>query len=88
MYYSGEKKKGTRGKGSSHLVIGRYFLLQYPFRVLLRLSRVYRERLSELDGFAELPRKDALLDVARRVVVVVIEADFAPSHAAGMGHRV
>jgi hypothetical protein len=48
----------------------------------------YHEQLSELDGFAELSRKDVLLDVARRVVIVVIEADFAPFHAAGMSNRV
>ena len=69
-------------------MIWRHLLLQYPFRVLFRLSCVYRERFSELDGLAELSRKGALLDVARRVVVVVIEADFAPSHAAWMSHRV
>ena len=77
-----EKATGKK----THLVISRHLLLQYPLRVLLRLSRVYRERLSELDGRAELSCKDALLEVARRVVVVVIEADLAPSDAAGMGH--
>ena len=47
-----------------------------------------RERLSDLDDHAELSRKDALLDVVRRVVVVVTEADFAPSHVAWESHRV
>ena len=67
-------------------MIDGHLLLQYPLRVCLRLPRVYRERFSELDGCAELAGKDALLDVAWRVVVVVVEADFAPSDAAGVGH--
>lgn len=75
-----------RERQSAHLVIDRNFLLQYPFRVSLCFSGVYRERLFEFDGLAELSCKDALLEFARRVVVVVVKADFSPSHATRMGH--
>lgn len=65
-----------------------YLLLEYPLRVVLGLACVDREGFSETNGGAELACKDALLDVARRVVVMVVETDFAPSDTTRVSHRV
>ena len=63
-----------------------YVLFEDTLRVVLGLARVDGERLAEADGVAELAGEDVLLEGARGVVVVVVEADFAPADAARVGH--
>ena len=71
---------------TTHLVLHGYFSLEYSLRVLVRLPRVHGYRLAESHGVPELPRKDVLLHVPRRVVVVIVEADLAPPDVARVGH--
>jgi hypothetical protein len=68
--------------------VARDDLLQDPLRVRLGLAGVDRERLGEAYRVSELAREDGLLNVARRVVVVVVEPDLAPADAARVDHRV
>lgn len=63
-----------------------YFGLEYALRILVRLSSVHRDRLSEPHGMSELSGKDLSLNLSRRIVVVVIETDLAPSYIARMCH--
>ena len=69
-----------------HLVTLRNFGFENALRVLVRLSSVHRDRLSQPHGMTELSRKDVSLNVSRRIVIVVIETDLAPSYIAGMSH--
>src|SRR6185436_17789496 len=56
---------------------------QNPHGVLVRLSRVDDDREVELARQDDLRAEDLLLDVPRREVVVVVEADFADGTRAG-----
>jgi hypothetical protein len=67
-------------------VVFRNFGLEYALRVLVRLSSVHRDRLSQPHGMTELSCKDFSLNVPWRIVIVVIETDLAPSYIAGMSH--
>jgi hypothetical protein len=69
-----------------YLVVLGDFGLEYALRILVRLSSVHRNRLSQSHGMSELSREYLSLNVPRRIVVVVIEADLAPSYVAGMCH--
>lgn len=69
-----------------HLVVFRNFCLEYALRVLVRLSSVHRDRLSQPYGMTELSCKDVSLNVPWRIVIVVIETNLAPSYIAGMSH--
>lgn len=57
------------------IVLLRYVLAKYSPDIVICFSRMYRYRLLELDGQLELPYEHLLLDLPRRVVVVVVEAD-------------
>lgn len=69
-----------------YLVILWNLSLEYAFRIFVRLSSVYSDRLSDLHSMPELPREDIFLHISRGIVVVVIEADLSPSYVAGMCH--
>jgi hypothetical protein len=69
-----------------YLVVIRNFGLEYLLRILVRLSSVNRNRLSQSHGMSELSREYLSLNVPRRIVIVIIKADLAPSYVAGMCH--
>jgi hypothetical protein len=69
-----------------YLVVLGNFGLEYALRILVGLSGVNRDRLSQSHGVSELAREYLSLNVPRRIVVVIIEADLAPSYVAGMCH--
>src|ERR1700755_2260707 len=69
-----------------YLVVLGNFGLKYALRILVRLSGVHRNRFSQSHSMSELSREYLSLNVPRRLVVVVIEADLAPSYIAGMCH--
>ncbi len=62
------------------------FGLEYALRIVVRLSSVHRNRFSQSHGMPELSRKYLSLNVPRRIVVVVIKTDLAPSYVSGMCH--
>ncbi len=84
--YEGEAHTVPRKGSLLHLVVLGNFGLEYALRILARLSSVHRNRLSQSHGMPELSREYLSLNVPRRIVVVVIETDLAPSYVAGMCH--
>ena len=66
------------------LVIFGNILLQYSLRVILRLSRMYRQWLSQPHCMTQLTGKNLLLPVTRGIVVVVVQANLAPADTAWM----
>jgi hypothetical protein len=69
-----------------YLVVTGNFGLEYALRILVRLSRVNSNRLSQSHGMSELSREYFSLNVPRRIVVVIVKADLTPSYVAGVGH--
>jgi hypothetical protein len=67
------------------VVFGDLFF-QYGFSIVIGLAGVDSEWFAQLDGLFEWSAKDGALDVAGRVVVVVVETDFAPADTARRGH--
>lgn len=64
----------------------RNFGFEYALRILVGLSSVNRNRLSQSHSMSELSCEYVSLNIPRRIVVVVIEADLAPSDVAGVCH--
>ncbi len=58
------------------MVVG-YVLFEDALRVVLRLARVDRERLPEANSVLELADEDLLLNLARGVIVVVVQSHLA-----------
>jgi hypothetical protein len=75
-----------RGNVLLYLVVFGNFGLEYPLRILVRLSSVHRDRLSQPHSMTELSCKNISLNVPRRIVVVVIETDLTPPYIARMSH--
>jgi hypothetical protein len=59
---------------------------QYGFSIVVSFAGVDGKSFAQLDGLFELSAKDGALDVAGRVIVVVVETDFAPADTARRGH--
>lgn len=61
-------------------------LFQYSLSILIGLASVYCQGFSELDSLLELANEDILLNIARRVIIVVVETHFTPTDATRMLH--
>jgi hypothetical protein len=68
-------------------VVSRHLLHQDALRVFLGLARVYGDGFAELDGVAQLPHKDGLLDISWGIVVVIVQSDLSPTDTARMRDR-
>jgi hypothetical protein len=70
----------------AYLVLCGYLFLEYSLCVIICLPRVHGYRFAELHGVSELSCEDVSLYFPWRVVVMVVEADLAPSDVARVGH--
>jgi hypothetical protein len=66
------------------LVVARHVLFEYHFDILVSFPGVDSDRLAGLDGELDLTDENASLDIARAVVVMIVEAELACADTARM----
>ena len=69
-------------------MVFREALFQNGENIVVRLSGMYRQGLSEVHDALQLTSEYVALDLPRRVIVVVIEPHFTPSDTSGMRHGI